>query len=163
MPNLARITLVLCTLPLLAVTGCSGSEPKPVQQTESRLACVGNACDGKETTEIGCDENAQTIDSIKEVKAGDFKGMLELRKANPARCDRIYWAKVTPSPDNIADFEVTLVRNGTRTKVQKSEPGNPALEAFTVVNYADNDDQLSACIRDISSKQETCTPARVPS
>jgi hypothetical protein len=121
---------------------------------------VADGCNGKEPSAIHCEQDAFSI-TQKEghyVKEGKLEGALEIRKAKPTVCDRIYWARFTPAQDNVGAFEVTLELNGKRTEPQKSEPQNPSVPAWSVVFFAQKGERLRACVLDVSSQHEACTP-----
>jgi hypothetical protein len=160
MPSLARVVMMLCVSVLFIVTGCSASQPQPAPST----ACVADTCDGQEPTAIKCDADAVSIATVDDVVVGKIKGKLEIRKAKPANCDRIYWGRFAPYEGTTGPWELTFQRNDKqRTVVQKSEPGNPLVEGYTVVLHAALGAEVQACIKDATSGREVCTDKINPS
>lgn len=151
---MSRLCAVMASMILLILlVGCgptSGSQP-------TTASPCGQDCSGGEVTETGCDLGAVDAISDQPVQAGDTRGTLALRKANPSNCTHIYWARFTPNPDNMAAFEVVVSVNGTAFKPQPSEPGNPTLTAWTVGAYAPEGSNIQACLK--SDGQEFCLPS----
>lgn len=147
----ARVVLAAGTALVLA-TGCSSGSGK----TESTAVC-SDECSGKEVTDTGCDKQAVDAVPAKPVRVTDtLHGNLGVRKSNPAACSGIYWVKFTPDADSSAAFEVTITVDGHEAKPQPSEPGNPALEAWTVGVYAKPGAVITACVVQPSVKRGVC-------
>jgi hypothetical protein len=152
----ARIGMSAGLVALLAVlTACSnsGENPPPPTVTTSAaapsatLAPCAEACSDKEVTDTGCDERA--VDAIRpEYRKFDaaVRGNLGLRKSNPAVCSNIYWVRYQPDPDSTGPFKVEITV-GDKTRIQESEPGNPALEAWTVGLHAKKGERIRSCVR----------------
>jgi hypothetical protein len=151
-----RANAVMATIfLLLAMTGCTTPAPAP-----SSAVCEGEGCNGKDPVEIHCDADALSV-TQKEgvyVKDGDLEAVLEIRKAKPSVCNQIFWARLTPAPNNKGGYELTLELNGKRSDVQKSEPQNPEVPAWSTVFYAKKGDKLRACVVSVETRHETCTP-----
>jgi hypothetical protein len=153
--------IALCVVVLFALAGCSTTDQKPGPQETQQQGCVADQCDGQEPSAFTCDDRPETI-AIKDANAGGMRGILELRKANPADCDRSYWGRYIPASNVVDQWELSLVRDDDRKVVQKSEPGNPLTIAYTVMLHAKNDTAMKVCLRNMASDQEDCV-STVPS
>lgn len=153
-----REIAVLSSFVLLAVSGCSASDQRPVPKE----GCAARECDGGEPKEIRCDINAESITDPVFVRTDNLEGVLEIRKAIKPGCDRLFWTRFAPAKINNGAWQLRQERNGEATKIQQSEDARPSLEGWTVVQYADSDDTLVGCVIDMKSQQQACTPSVTP-
>jgi hypothetical protein len=148
---------VLVAALLAAGCGSDGDGPSPDDPPTSASAVCGEECSGKEVTETGCDKNAVDAVPGKPVKVAEGPhGKLGLRKSNPSTCAGIYWVRFQPDADNKAAYVLEISVDGRGAKPQPSEPGNPALEAWTVGVHAKPGEPISACVMRADGKQGVC-------
>ena len=139
---------------ILAVAGCGSSSDEGADEPSTSVCA--EACSGKEVTDTGCDKGAVDAVPAKPVRIdATLHGQLGVRKSNPAVCSNIYWVKFVPDPDNTSAFEVRIAVDGKAAKAQPSEPGNPALTAWTVGVHVAPGQMISACLGSPANTQ-TC-------
>jgi hypothetical protein len=156
-----RKIMALVLLVLVLLTGCTvGGSDDAASPPPASSPCA-EACSGREVDETGCSLGAVSVTGYVPVVAGQAKGQLMLRKARPAVCTRIYWARFTPLPSNTAPFEITISVGDKDFKPQVSEKGVPTLEAWTVGVYAEVGDVVRMCLR--SAGQRDCADYTVTS
>ena len=136
-------------LALALLTGCSGggTSDKPGGATPASTLPGGKEHSGKEVDITGCSRGAVSVISPRPVVANQARGKLELRKARPAICTRIYWARFTPDPSNKAPFEITITVGDKTFKPQASEKDVPTMEVWTVGAYAEVGSQIKVCLQ----------------
>ncbi len=149
------ITLVVAMAALLV--GCT-SEPTPTQSSSplpaaSAAQCSGEDCTGREVAEVGCDKLATSVIE-RHVTAGPASGILALRMAHPPTCPDVFWARFIPDPTNTGAFDLSLMRDGTLSFSQASNPADPTITAWTVGIYGPDAIRLEACVR--SGGEEQC-------
>lgn len=146
--------MLVLALGLLVGCGGGGTQDKTeVTPSTSQLPC-GQACSGKDVGQMGCSPDALSVTTPKLVTAGQASGELELRKALPGTCVRIYWARFTPSPSNKAPFQITIRVDGKLLEPQASEKEVPTMPAWTVGVHADVKSVIKACLK--SGGTSTC-------
>ena len=139
--------LVLASALLVGCGGGSDSDKTETAPAATRSLPGGKEFSGKEVDETGCSVGALSVIEPKSVTAGQARGKLELRKALPGTCTRIYWARFTPDPSNKAPFEVTIQVDGESFDPQASEEDVPTMQAWTVGAHADVDSVIKFCLK----------------
>lgn len=109
-------------------------------------------CSNKEVTETNCDgtqggQKPSTVAS-KVVRLAEVVGTLTIRKANPAQCAHIMWARFEPNEkESKGAFTVTAEVDSRSLKAdQPSEPGNSHLSAWTEGLFVPVGEQIRACL-----------------
>lgn len=108
-------------------------------------------CSNKEVTQTNCDGSQggpepSTVKS-KVVRLADVAGTLTIRKANPAQCAHILWARFEPNKKNSRGaFVVTAEVDGAVKADQPSEPGNDTESAWTEGLFVPLGKELRACV-----------------
>jgi len=156
-----RSRLAAAAVAALLATGCGsdgGDDSSPDETPASTASAIcSEFCSDKEVTETGCDKRAVDAIVAKPVRiSAGLHGRLGLRKSNPAVCSGIYWARFTPDADSTEAFQVTITVAGKAAVPQPSEPGNPALEAWTVGVHAKPGESILACVVHADGKQSVC-------
>lgn len=109
-------------------------------------------CSNREVTATNCDGSQggmtpSTVES-KVVRLAEVVGTLTIRKANPAQCAHIMWARFEPNEkESRGAFTVTAEVDSTSLKAdQPSEPGNSRLSAWTEGLFVPVGGQIRACL-----------------
>jgi hypothetical protein len=143
---------------LLFATACGRNDGGMPDASTTTKAVCSQECSDKEVTATGCDANAVDAISATAIEvAVEVHGKLGLRKANPSACNDIYWARFEPDADSTGAFKVTVSVDDRVAEPQASEPGNPALAAWTVGVYAKPGATLQACVS--AGGSSVCLPA----
>lgn len=131
------------------LTGCSSgnTSDKPGVTTPVSTPPGGKEYSGKEVDITGCSQGAVSVITPRPVVADQAHGKLELRKARPAICTHIYWARFRPDPSNKAPFEITITVGDKTFKPQASEKDVPTMEAWTVGAYAEVGSLIKVCLQ----------------
>lgn len=151
---------VAVVVALLPLTGCSAS-PSPGPDLPSP-ACTGEACNGKEVTEVRCDRGVVSTIASKVISSTEAaRGKLEIHKANPSVCQDVYWGWFDPDDDNKTGYSLTIKMGDVTSAVQESESGNPAITAWTTVVYDPQPrKELTVCLMSgVVSGAKTCISA----
>lgn len=144
----------------LAVAACGGGNQTVTTVTATPDRCIQSGCDGKEVTsgENPCFRGLSDVFAVKESRApkGYARGTLKIMKVMPQRCEGIYYGLFAPDNGNEPGelpnedpFTVTLIIGSNIYPSQKSEPGNPTVNAFTVGGYVrleDKDVAIKVCL-----------------
>lgn len=155
--RVSKVVIPVAVGLLMILAGCGGGQPSPINSTSA--ARCGADCSDKEVTETGCDQGAVDAVPATNVEVLGLRGQLGIRKASPFTCTRIYWARFVPEPTNQTSFQVTITVNGRVAKSQPSEPGNPALAAWTVGVYANPGEKIVGCVT--AGGQQRCVQTTV--
>jgi hypothetical protein len=153
--------LAILTALLLSLAGCGSSEDTPVTCAED-----GSFCSEKEVTATNCDGSQSggplpfTAIGLEDIRIGNARGSFTIRKAHPALCERVYWARFEPAGSSTSNFTVKIrainpEQNVTAHGEQQSELGNPRITAWTEGIHAPKGYTVIACL-EVPSQTSEC-------
>jgi len=156
MDNKARKRLAGLFVVLLIASGCTASKEETPTERCNR------ECDNKEVADTGCDKNP--IDAIPDtaIDTSHFKGLrgtIAIRRGTGV-CSHIYWTRFTPASGNKEAFRtVTVISAFDELPMQESEPGNPAVAAWTRGYYAGYQTRVNGCVIEAATGVRVCLPS----
>ncbi len=147
---------------LAALTGCSGDDPaeEPHAETSPSVIDEGDPpvqtpapcaeeCSNQEVADSDCDAGReQTVGKLVEVdpKTVDgVAGVLELRMADPAVCESMFWARFRPYASASANWVVSIKVTDRPYEDQGSDQG-PNVDGYTEGVYAAPGADITYCL-----------------
>lgn len=158
-----RVLATTVFILLAALTGCSGDEPtseephgetspNPIDEGDEPVQPVvpcAEECSNMEVAESDCDTGKEkTVGKLVEVDPATVDGVagvLELRMADPAVCESIYWARFRPYATASANWVVTIRVTDRPFEDQKSDQG-PNVDGWTEGVYAAPGADIEYCV-----------------
>ncbi len=173
-----RVLSITVFILLASLTGCSGDTPaeEPHGETSPSVIDEGDPpvqtpapcaeeCSNQEVADSGCDAGVES-NAAKPIQIGPAQlegiaGVLELRMADPAVCESLFWARFRPYAETSQPWKVTIMVTDRPREEEVSVKDDPVIVGYTEGVHAAPGADIAYCVGQNPGENQVCATEHI--